>query len=269
MLPGSRPDAGSMRLASEGPMISNSFLAARHAQRHVGVSSGAEIPVFQPGRSSFEGPLREAGGLIEALDWLDQGMMILDGESRILFANAYARDILANGRGALFILEGRLHARGRADGAILRSLIVRCKDRTMNGQSPTILPQPFRLGSPPLFVLAAPLTVCAGLSAQGTGCCVLSIVDPARVRVPSERELRFHFGLTATEASVAVHVLCGDGLKAAARRLGISVETVRSHLRHIFDKTGVKRQAELVRLLLSSCHVIRGERASHTLVREG
>ena len=42
----------------------------------------------------------------------------------------------------------------------------------------------------------------------------------------------------------------GDGRQATADRLGITVGTARSHLSKIFDKTGVTRQAELVRLLL-------------------
>ncbi|THD54576.1 MAG: response regulator transcription factor [Bradyrhizobium sp.] len=44
-------------------------------------------------------------------------------------------------------------------------------------------------------------------------------------------------------------IVKGDGRQAAADRLNITVGTARSHLSSIFDKTGTKRQAELVRLL--------------------
>jgi DNA-binding CsgD family transcriptional regulator len=40
------------------------------------------------------------------------------------------------------------------------------------------------------------------------------------------------------------------GRQVAADRLGITVGTARSHLSKIFDKTGILRQAELVRLIL-------------------
>ncbi|MBV9078260.1 MAG: helix-turn-helix transcriptional regulator, partial [Methylobacteriaceae bacterium] len=65
------------------------------------------------------------------------------------------------------------------------------------------------------------------------------------------------FSLTGAEAAVALDLLSGEGLKASARRLGISLETARTHLRHIFAKTGARRQAELVRLILSARHPIR------------
>jgi DNA-binding CsgD family transcriptional regulator len=65
-------------------------------------------------------------------------------------------------------------------------------------------------------------------------------------------QLQARFGLTAAESAIALEMLGGDGRDAAAARLGISVSTVRTHLSRIFEKTGVNRQAELVRLLLTA-----------------
>ena len=58
------------------------------------------------------------------------------------------------------------------------------------------------------------------------------------------------FGFTPAEAVFALEIIKGDGRQATADRLGITVGTARSHLSRIFDKTGVRHQAELVRLLL-------------------
>ena len=69
-----------------------------------------------------------------------------------------------------------------------------------------------------------------------------------RLRARVARLAQDH-GLTAAEAGVAVEIAQGDGRAAAADRLGIREATVRSHLSAIFDKIGVRRQAELVRLL--------------------
>ena len=44
----------------------------------------------------------------------------------------------------------------------------------------------------------------------------------------------------------------------AAEKLGIMRNTARAHLRAIFSKTGVRRQAELVRVMLNSVVALSG-----------
>ena len=73
--------------------------------------------------------------------------------------------------------------------------------------------------------------------------------DLDRVRCPSPGMIRAFFGLTPAEAGLAHEITKGDGLSRCAHRLGITISTARSHLKHVFEKTGTKRQAELVRLL--------------------
>jgi DNA-binding CsgD family transcriptional regulator len=58
--------------------------------------------------------------------------------------------------------------------------------------------------------------------------------------------LRSHFGLTPSEARLALHLVAGETLRSAEVKLSISYETARTHLKNIFDKTGTSRQAELV-----------------------
>lgn len=81
---------------------------------------------------------------------------------------------------------------------------------------------------------------------------ILLINDPDLVRRDRIIRLQERFGLTQTEAALAVEMLRGDGREAAAARCGISVNTARTHLIRIFDKVGVTRQAELVRVLLDT-----------------
>ena len=68
--------------------------------------------------------------------------------------------------------------------------------------------------------------------------------------------------MTSAEAAVAVEVLEADGLRAVASRLGISLATARTHLAHVFDKTGTRRQAELVRLLLRGQPAVREDQVA-------
>ena len=56
------------------------------------------------------------------------------------------------------------------------------------------------------------------------------------------------FGLTSAEARVVSQLVLGGGLTKAAPRLKIARSTARFHLKHILEKTGTHRQAELVRV---------------------
>ncbi len=59
------------------------------------------------------------------------------------------------------------------------------------------------------------------------------------------------FGLSDGQLRVARHIADGQGPKGAAKALGISVNTARTHLTRLYEKTGVNSQAALVRILLS------------------
>ena len=61
--------------------------------------------------------------------------------------------------------------------------------------------------------------------------------------------LREVFGLTGAETSVTGLLLQGASPRDIARSLDISPHTVRTHLRHIMEKTQTHRQGELVALL--------------------
>jgi DNA-binding NarL/FixJ family response regulator len=51
------------------------------------------------------------------------------------------------------------------------------------------------------------------------------------------------------EVSVLFAIVEAGGVPEAAGELGIARSTVRTHLLHIFAKTGARRQAELVKLV--------------------
>ncbi|SFR20396.1 LuxR C-terminal-related transcriptional regulator [Poseidonocella sedimentorum] len=59
------------------------------------------------------------------------------------------------------------------------------------------------------------------------------------------------YGLSESQCALAARIVAGDSLGAAADQLGISVNTVRTHLSRIYVKTGVSSQTALVRALLS------------------
>lgn len=66
-----------------------------------------------------------------------------------------------------------------------------------------------------------------------------------------ERDLQGRWELTPMEARVALGVGRGHALREIAHELGIGVETVRTHLKRVYAKTGARRQAELTRMVIS------------------
>ena len=64
--------------------------------------------------------------------------------------------------------------------------------------------------------------------------------------------LRYHFGLSAAEARLALHLVAGETLRCAAVKLSITYETARTSLKNIFRKTGTCRQTELVVAILTA-----------------
>jgi DNA-binding CsgD family transcriptional regulator len=193
-------------------------------------------------------------GLAVALDLLDQSIILVDQDASVLFANAAAHDLLADSK-ALSLSGGRLKAQTSTATTMLKDVIFRCASAAsgLPDRKPLLH---CRVGDPPLFILAARADGLRSNSAS-RGIVYLFITDPACAPVPCAEYLRQQFGLTRTEALLAVDVLLGEGLGASAGRLGISIQTARTHLRSIFGKTGARRQAELVRLLFSARPAVR------------
>lgn len=60
------------------------------------------------------------------------------------------------------------------------------------------------------------------------------------------------YGLTRTEAQLAQHIASGQSLQDIASSSSRRLNTVRTQLKEVFQKTGTHRQAQLVRLMLQT-----------------
>ena len=184
-----------------------------------------------------------------ALGRLDAGVILVDSAAKILFANRIAEAILD---GALSFDEEGLFLLNQSTTRVMRRLIASCADTTIINGGPGGSMEIPQENAGPLDVVIAPFR--AEIDTTWLGAtrpvAIVTITDRDRQRCLQKDDLCLRFGLTPAEAEVALEVLKGDGRDAAAARLGIATATVRTHLSHIFDKAGVRRQAELVRLLL-------------------
>ena len=186
-------------------------------------------------------------------DELHQGFLLVDAQARPVFVNRVGR-VLLDARDGLLLEAGALSSPNAEDGRNLRALIASCAmeaNITTGGQASLRRPS----GRLPLHALVTPVRQEMAVAAipwtiMQRPVAIVLVSDPEteiRARIDALRE---RFGLTPAEAVFALEIVKGDGRQATADRLGITVGTARSHLSKIFDKTGVTRQAELVRLLL-------------------
>jgi DNA-binding CsgD family transcriptional regulator/PAS domain-containing protein len=189
----------------------------------------------------------------DALGSLSQGVLIVGADMHLLFANGEAERILALGDG-MTQRSGRLIVTDkRAQAALMREVAKRAAGTAGGGRLNVAIPRPS--GAPALSAFVAP----RGTRALAGGClparavATIFVADPIGPGgVPSADALRRQFGLTCAEAEVARLVALGLGLPHAARQLGVSINTVRTHLRAVFEKLGVNQQAALVRVIARS-----------------
>lgn len=80
---------------------------------------------------------------------------------------------------------------------------------------------------------------------------VLVVIPLSASNAPPAKMLQAMFDFTPSEARIAAALAEGRSIDAIGEDFGIARETVRSHLRSIFAKSGVSKQSALVRLLLS------------------
>ena len=187
----------------------------------------------------------------EVLDRLDCGAFLVDEDGRVLECNRPARDLAAEGDG-LRVTRESITATAPGVTRRLRDL-VRGAARSGAGRPGSAggalaLERPS--GRRPLQLLVSPLPRRGTADRWGLAASALVLVsDPERTPLAPEELLRAFFGLTPAEARVARELAAGRDLDEIGAALGIRRETVRNHLKRIYEKTDTRRQAELVRLV--------------------
>ena len=188
------------------------------------------------------------GAVLSVLDKLLVGLVILDANGRLVVANATAR-ASCEGSGALR-LDGRLRVVQPDRDAELKALVERtgmtANARHQSDGGLLVVEKRSRDGS--LLLEVMPIRddgLPDGENIKGTA---VFIIDPASPFKVSAVGLAKIFALTPTEQAIADSLLNGTEVRQIAEERGNSVETVRSHLKNIFSKTGSSSQLELLRL---------------------
>ena len=183
------------------------------------------------------------------LDVAGNGVIHLGRRGRVVAASDYAVELLREGDG-LSDRDGVLRAAAPADDVKLQQLLERASplfgqgaagSMTVGRQSvlPRLVlhvsPVGGRLVDPRLRPVAS----------------VVLVVDPSRKLRIDVDALASALDLTPTESSIAAMLATGRSLREIAAAMGRKEGTARWHLKQIFAKHHVSRQADVVRLVLS------------------
>jgi DNA-binding CsgD family transcriptional regulator len=219
-----------------------------------------------------------------ALDHCTDAILLVDAACGVHFANGAAEALLTAADG-LTIERGRGTERGRLRGATpaataaLRHLVTTAAyvAQASSGTSgpggpgaprrnaavPLVRPS----GQRALAALAAPLSRARQTSAAWAGSLaspetqasvVLFVSDPTTPAPEGgdacRARLTASYQLTPAEASVALAVGRGTGLMAVAADRGVALATIRTQAQRVYQKTGVRGQAALARLVEQIAH---------------
>ena len=186
--------------------------------------------------------------MVELLDNVRTGVVQLDRRARVVAANDAARALLREGDG-LSDRDGVLRATLPKEDAVLQGLIAQALP-ILGGPGAGGSMRLSRAGCRPRLVLhVSPVHEAGGEPRQGRIGALMLVVDPAwRWQVDPERVADL-LGLTPTESRIAVLLAQGKSIGEVSAETGRSRTTIKWHIRHIYAKHHLSRQAELMRLV--------------------
>jgi DNA-binding CsgD family transcriptional regulator len=192
----------------------------------------------------------EASMFAEMVGSLASAVFFVDANARILFANAAGQDVLGD-RKVVSNVEGTFAALDPQADEALRSVFA----ASANGDMAVGTGGVAVLLSVSLSErwLAHVLPMTAGVRQQARtnyAAAAAVFVRKASLDTPSSMEtVAKLYRLTASELRVLQSVIETRGVRAVANALGLSEATVKTHLQRLFNKTGTRRQSDLIKLV--------------------
>jgi len=184
----------------------------------------------------------------DVLEQLSDGVMLLDRRAHLLFANAAARALESDGT---LRLRQSVTTYSPSHSQRLTELIRSALEGSAGGS----MNMPGRVAAQHLTILVSSVRGkdverFSDLNLKDAAVLVF-VIDPAnRNSIPLTRLMDI-FGLTQAEARVALASSSGKTMLETARFLGLSPNTIKTHMRRVLTKTATARQAELARLITS------------------
>lgn len=192
--------------------------------------------------------------LLKGLDRLVIGLILYDRNAMPVYINPTARAIIKN-HPALQLVDEELIILNQDDEKSLRETI----SHTAEIDPEDSWKQSVAIGithpdvDAPLPLLVTPMhahLITSDLDYEGAKVAVF-LSDPNLQQPISIDNLVSVYGLTPSESQVAISLANGHSIEEIAKLSHHSAHTIRSQLKSVFRKTGVSRQSELIKLLLT------------------
>ena len=183
---------------------------------------------------------QQCQGLGEAVDSVGFGIVTLQGSGKVMSMNRAARRMVER-RDGLTIEKGRL---GGPRGSELEPAIAKAVRPCGRQATSHMIPRNKRGSGYGVTVL--PLTENSTQQLAGRGAVIVLISDPEADRPGREAALRSLFHLSPAEGRVLRLLMEGMSADEVAGHLELALPTVRTHLRRLFARFGVRRQTDLL-----------------------
>ena len=183
------------------------------------------------------------------LDRIGAGVLIVEQDARLVYANELAERLLSEGQ-TLTVRHNKVTTTSLPHASGLQNALDRaCSENDIDiGYFGNGIPLSGTDGSVAVcYVL--PLGKSDRRRELGPGLAAVFITTNGASIPPALEVLSALSGLTSREARIALMVADGQSPGEASAALGISVNTMRTHLAHIFEKTGVNSQMGLAKFV--------------------
>lgn len=194
---------------------------------------------------------------LAALESVPAAIMLLDASGRVLHVNEAAEAELRRGDPLECHPSGALRTRGgpQAQAAVDKAIAAALDPIRAAREKLKPVAQLFRRNGDTVSVQALSLSKdrkagVAAISQRLAACALIIHGTASRAPTLGVQLLRHVYGLTPAEVQVVLAIADGDTLKSYAERRGISKHTAANQLKRAFEKTGMRRQSDLVRWLL-------------------
>jgi DNA-binding CsgD family transcriptional regulator len=191
----------------------------------------------------------EAASLADALDGLATSVFLLDDQSRLVYANQAGQRTLSDGSVVRKIGEQLAMYDKPADQALRKAIAAVVAGQQLGHEGVAIGAR--SLDNQPFIAHVLPLTSGARKKAgQFYRAEVALFVRSARFERPAALDAMAQlYSLTPAEMKTLVGIVELGSIPAAAKANEVSPETIKTHLKRTFEKTGTTRQADLVKLM--------------------